>query len=103
VKIGGRELPISRDFREDLETHSVLEAVANWDKSFLVIHGTRDELVPLALAETLFAAAKRPKSFFTVPGADHLLLEQRDLVRRIALLLDSWLQLREDRPLRELT
>lgn len=37
----------------------------------LVIHGTADELIPLAQGERLFAAAPGPKQMLRVPGAGH--------------------------------
>lgn len=37
----------------------------------LVIHGDRDTTVPPALGRALFAAANEPKTFWSVPGADH--------------------------------
>jgi len=37
----------------------------------LVAHGDRDEIVPFALGERLFAAAPEPKRFLRVPGAYH--------------------------------
>ncbi|HJQ84461.1 MAG TPA: alpha/beta hydrolase [Candidatus Binatia bacterium] len=37
----------------------------------LVAHGDRDELVPFALGERLFAAAPEPKRFFRARGASH--------------------------------
>ena len=37
----------------------------------LVIHGDRDTIVPQALGRALFEAANEPKTFWSVPGADH--------------------------------
>jgi fermentation-respiration switch protein FrsA (DUF1100 family) len=37
----------------------------------LVIHGDRDQTIPLRLGEALFAAAPEPKSFWMVPAAGH--------------------------------
>jgi len=37
----------------------------------LVIHGDQDEIVPIQLGRQVFEAAKDPKSFYLVPGADH--------------------------------
>jgi uncharacterized protein len=37
----------------------------------LVIHGDRDSIVPLDLGRALFDAAREPKAFWVVPGADH--------------------------------
>ncbi|MBI4650521.1 alpha/beta hydrolase [Candidatus Desantisbacteria bacterium] len=35
------------------------------------IHGTRDEIVPISLAEKLFNEANAPKKFMPVYGAGH--------------------------------
>ena len=37
----------------------------------LVIHGDRDSIVPLALGQQVFDAAREPKEFYLVAGADH--------------------------------
>ena len=37
----------------------------------LVVHGDRDRTVPLKQAQTLFAAAAEPKTFYLWQGADH--------------------------------
>jgi fermentation-respiration switch protein FrsA (DUF1100 family) len=37
----------------------------------LITHGDRDEVVPFALGEALFAAAREPKRFFRAAGAHH--------------------------------
>ncbi len=37
----------------------------------LVIHGDRDDIIPLELGRQVFEAAKPPKSFYLIEGADH--------------------------------
>ena len=37
----------------------------------LVIHGSQDSIVPLALGRRLFNAANQPKEFYEIPEADH--------------------------------
>lgn len=37
----------------------------------LIIHGTRDEVIPFALGQKLFALAREPKEFWAVEGAGH--------------------------------
>ena len=37
----------------------------------LVIHGDRDQIVPLRFGEQVFEAARPPKAFYRVNGADH--------------------------------
>ena len=37
----------------------------------LFVHGDRDEIIPIELGQRAFAAAKAPKEFYLVRGADH--------------------------------
>jgi hypothetical protein len=52
----------------------------------LIVHGTRDDVVPYRLGAKLFAMANQPKQFLTVDGAGHLALDHRlpEVVRWIA-------------------
>jgi fermentation-respiration switch protein FrsA (DUF1100 family) len=36
-----------------------------------VLHGERDDIVPLAQGRRVFEAAPQPKRFFAIPGARH--------------------------------
>lgn len=37
----------------------------------LIIHGDQDDIIPIEMGRQVFEAARPPKSFFLVPGADH--------------------------------
>ena len=37
----------------------------------LIIHGDKDDIIPLELGRQVFEAAKPPKSFYVILGADH--------------------------------
>src|SRR5208283_2184290 len=37
----------------------------------LIVHGTRDEVIPFAMGQQLFAAAPEPKRFYSIEGAGH--------------------------------
>ena len=37
----------------------------------LIIHGDKDDIIPLELGRQVFEAAKPPKSFYLIEGADH--------------------------------
>lgn len=37
----------------------------------LIIHGEQDDIIPLELGRQVFEAAKPPKFFYAIPGADH--------------------------------
>jgi light-independent protochlorophyllide reductase subunit B len=67
-------------FREDFEFHdgaapshlgSGHGRPAKLAVPLLMIHGTADEVVPLAQGKELFAAARARKTFFEVKGGSH--------------------------------
>ena len=37
----------------------------------LILHGTQDRMVPYEMGQKLFAAAKGPKTFVSIPDGDH--------------------------------
>jgi len=97
VRVGGQELPFSQRFVQDLKVHSLKETVSLWDKALLIVHGTADRIVPLSSAEELFEAAKYPKALVSIPGADHLFVNDRSQAPNIATIIDQWVQLNGDK------
>jgi uncharacterized protein len=61
---------MSDSFRSDLRIARVVAPL-------LIVHGTKDEVIPIRLAEKLFALARAPKDFIRVEGGGHLALGQR--------------------------
>ena len=55
----------------DLRLASPVEAVGRSKTPTLFIHGVDDDLVPASMMDTLYQAARCPKSFLWVPGAGH--------------------------------
>ncbi len=49
-----------------------VDAVRALNVPLLLLHGERDQLVPLAQAQAVFAAANEPKQLVVIPGAGHL-------------------------------
>ena len=37
----------------------------------LIIHGDKDDIIPIELGRQVFEVAKPPKSFYVIGGADH--------------------------------
>lgn len=37
----------------------------------LIVHGDRDDIIPIELGRKVFEAAKPPKDWYVIPGADH--------------------------------
>jgi fermentation-respiration switch protein FrsA (DUF1100 family) len=69
------------------------EFIARVHSPLLVIAGDRDSIVPLAHSQRLFDAAKDPKTFITIRGADHndasLLYGEEMIARTMDFLRDA--------------
>lgn len=78
VTIAGQHFPISREFIDDIRSASLLPKVADLDAALLVFHAPRDQVVGIENARQIFEAAKHPKSFISLPDADHLLSARAD-------------------------
>ena len=53
------------------DAYPSLARIARLRAPLLVVHGERDEIVPLAMGQALFDAAPAPKRICVVPGAGH--------------------------------
>ncbi len=78
VTIGGRQFEITRDFVAHLHDVDLAQEVGELGRPLMILHSPTDQLVGIENAARLFAAARHPKSFISLAGADHLLLEQAD-------------------------
>jgi fermentation-respiration switch protein FrsA (DUF1100 family) len=50
---------------------STVEMLEHFSNPVLVIHGTRDSVIPYPLGRALYERLRAPKSFLDIPGADH--------------------------------
>lgn len=76
LKRGFADLPsgyrVSRRFYEDRENYEPAEIINKISpKPILIIHGDKDETVPLMEGLTLYENAKEPKELLIVEGGDH--------------------------------
>lgn len=78
VSIGGRPFTIRKEFIEDLERQDLAEILENLRKPLLIAHSPQDNVVGIDNAAKLFHAARHPKSFLSLDGADHLLSTHAD-------------------------
>lgn len=78
VNIGGRSFTIKKQLIEDLEKNDVKEVISELGKALLVIHSPQDSIVGIENASEIYLAAKHPKSFVSLDGADHLMSETKD-------------------------
>lgn len=89
VDLGGREFTIKKQFLDDLETQSLPDVAKNLNKALLIIHSPQDSTVEIKNAEEIYVAAKHPKSFVSIDGADHLLLKKEDSLY-VGNLIANW-------------
>lgn len=78
VQLVGRAFRIQRQFLEDVRSQNVTAAVANLRRALLILHAPLDTTVGIENAGHIFTAAKHPKSFVSLDGADHLLSRKAD-------------------------
>ncbi|MGB7784966.1 MAG: alpha/beta fold hydrolase [Salinimicrobium sp.] len=102
VNLGGRKFTIKEHFLDDLKTRELKGLVKEMDKALLVMHSPQDLVVEIKNAEELYIAAKHPKSFVSLDGADHLLTKSEDSVYAgevIAAWASRYLQIPEEQEL----
>lgn len=78
VNVGGRNFRIKEQFLNDIREKNLKDLIAELDVAYLVLHSPQDPIVEIKNAEELYLAAKHPKSFVSLDGADHLLSRKED-------------------------
>jgi len=89
VDLGGRPFTIRRSFLEDLEANCSKEKIRSLDKALLIFHSPQDRIVDVDNARLIYEAARHPKSFVSLDGADHLLNRRADAAY-VATVLRAW-------------
>lgn len=78
VDLGGRPFRIKKQFLDDLQHQNMDPAIENLGKALLVLHSPQDRSVSIENAREIYEKARHPKSFISLDGADHLLLNPAD-------------------------
>jgi len=89
VALAGRPFRIRKEFLNDVAQQKLEHCVRDLHKALLVLHSPTDDLVGIENASAIFTAAKHPKSFVSLHGADHLLSKRRDAVY-VAEVIAAW-------------
>lgn len=89
VSLAGRPFRIKREFLDDIAEHKLTDTVAKLHKPLLIFHSPTDDYVGIDNATRIFVAAKHPKSFISLAGADHLLTQRRDAIY-VADMISTW-------------
>ncbi len=89
VAIGGRPFKIKEQFLDDLQGTRLESTLSSFRKALLVLHSPTDSIVGIDNAKKMFVAAKHPKCFITLDGADHL-LSRADDARYAGQMIATW-------------
>lgn len=89
VQLAGRPFRIKREFLDDVAEKKLQQSLATLRKALLICHAPTDETVGIENAAHIFGAAKHPKSFVSLEGADHLLAKPED-ARYVADVIAAW-------------
>ncbi len=89
VSLAGRPFTVTRQLLEDIAEHGLMAQVAKLHKALLVMHSPTDDTVGIDNATRIFVAARHPKSFVSLAGADHLLSDRRDATY-VADVIAAW-------------
>jgi pimeloyl-ACP methyl ester carboxylesterase len=90
IDVMGHEVPIKEQLVADLRKYDIPAAIAGLGRPLLIFHSPDDQVVNIEHARRIFEAAKHPKSFIALDGADHLLIERETDARFVAEMLATW-------------
>lgn len=91
VSLAGRPFRIQRQFLDDLKAQHLHERIATLGRALLVMHAPLDKIVGIDQARRIFEAAKHPKSFVALDGANHLLTGRKHAAYA-ADVIAAWVQ-----------
>ena len=89
VKLGGRPFKLKKGFIDDLVQHDQAQRIRALKRSLLILHAPLDSYVGIENATLIFEAARHPKSFVSLDGADHLLTKAQD-ANYVAEVIAAW-------------
>jgi alpha-beta hydrolase superfamily lysophospholipase len=87
--VGGKALTLRRHFIKDVRAADLREQIRTLRRALLVMHSPTDNTVGIANASEIFRAARHPRSFVSLEGADHL-LTGRNQAKRAARIISAW-------------
>ena len=90
VNIGGFQYTLKKQLIDDLRSYEIEQRVAELQSPILIFHSPQDQTLPYSWGLKMFEAANSPKSFVTLDGSDHLLVDRRDDVNFVADMISQW-------------
>ena len=87
--VGGKTLTLKRAFVEDVRRADLRDKIRDLKLPLLILHSPTDNTVGIANASKIFRAARHPRSFVSLEGADHLLTGRKQ-AQRAARIISAW-------------
>jgi putative redox protein len=87
--VGDKALTLKRHFIDDVRATDLHERIKTLRRALLVMHSPTDNTVGIANASEIFWAARHPRSFVSLEGADHL-LTGKNQAARAARIISAW-------------
>ena len=89
VHLAQRPFRVGRELVNSLREQEQGKRIASLHRPLLILHAPTDNSVSIDHATKIYTAARHPKSFLSLDGADHLLTRKEDAARA-ATLIAAW-------------
>tara|TARA_B100000809_G_scaffold263392_1_gene316520 strand:- start:14044 stop:14802 length:759 start_codon:yes stop_codon:yes gene_type:complete len=89
LEIGGRAFKIQKQFLDDINEKNMEQALILLNRPLLVLHSPQDTVVEIENAAQIYKAARHPKSFISLDGANHMLTNKKDSIY-IGKMVATW-------------
>ena len=90
VTIGGFQYVLRQQLLDDLRNVQVKKQLESLTRPILMFHSPQDNTLPYSWGLEMFNTVTSPKSFVTLDGSDHLLVERADDVDFVAEMIVAW-------------
>jgi len=78
VSIGSRPFTVKKQFLDDIAEQEITSKINQLNRALLILHSPQDLTVEVENAAKIYHAARHPKSYISLDGADHLLTNKED-------------------------
>ena len=89
VQLAGRTFTLQQQFIHNIRDQNMTDIIGNMGKALLIFHAPADTVVDVENARDIYQAAKHPKSYISLDGADHFLKNPAD-ASFTANILSQW-------------
>lgn len=90
VTIGGFDFALKKQLIDDLRSYDIESRVADLKLPILIFHSPVDRTLSYSWGLKMFDTVQSPKSFVTLDGSDHLLVDRPDDVQFVADTISQW-------------